>query len=116
MSGRPIDGRITGGFWSFAPPEGLRIGENRVRRKIDFASRFRLIGSSALQFRIFLFTKIRNSALLSRPAAARGALRDRHECWQQDAMDALMSRDERDRGGRRNRVVLISRRWDQVLW
>jgi len=109
-------GESPAAFGRFAPPEGLRIGENRVRRKIDFASRFRLIGSSALQFRIFFFTKTRNNALLSRPAAARGALRDRHECWQRDAMDALMSRGERDRGGRRNRVVLISRRWDQVLW
>jgi hypothetical protein len=29
-------------------------------------------------------------------------------------MDALVSPDERSKGGRQNRVVLISRRWDQV--
>src|SRR6478735_4868098 len=53
----PSMGESPAAFGRFAPPEGLRIGENRVRRKIDFASRFRLIGSSAVQFRIFFFTK-----------------------------------------------------------
>ena len=48
----------------------------------------------------------------SRPT--RGALRDRHECWARDAMGALVSLDEWHRCARRNRVVLISRRWDQV--
>src|SRR5215510_11358012 len=29
-------------------------------------------------------------ASLRRPASSRGALRDRHECWQRDAMDAIL--------------------------
>ena len=32
-----------------------------------------------------------------RPASTRGALRDRHECWKRDAMDAIVSPDERKR-------------------
>jgi hypothetical protein len=32
-----------------------------------------------------------------------------------DAVDALLSPDERQRRGRPRRVVLISRRWDQAL-
>src|SRR6516164_11479051 len=30
----------------------------------------------------------KSTAHLRRPASARGALRDRHECWKRDAMDA----------------------------
>jgi len=44
----------------------------------------------------------------------RGASANRHDRWAQDAMDAKAVQDERGRCGRRNRVVLISRRWDQV--
>ena len=39
---------------------------------------------------------------------------DRHEPWGGDAMAADAARDERGGGGRRSRVVLIPRRWDQV--
>ena len=52
--------------------------------------------------------------LFARLAPTRGALRDRHECWARDAMGVLMSPDERRRCDRRNRVVLVPRRWDQV--
>jgi hypothetical protein len=41
---------------------------------------------------------------------------DRHEPWGGDAMDADATSDERGGRGRRNRVVLISRRWDQALY
>jgi hypothetical protein len=44
-------------------------------------------------------------------ARSRGAFRDRHERWMRDAMDALVSPDERRRRGRRSRVVLMPRRW-----
>jgi len=36
------------------------------------------------------------------------------KCGQQDAMDASPRLTSAVRGGRRNRVVLISRRWDQA--
>jgi hypothetical protein len=49
------------------------------------------------------------------PASIRGAFRHRHERGKRDAMDALVSRGERRESGRRNRVVLIPRRWGQVL-
>jgi hypothetical protein len=40
----------------------------------------------------------------------------RHERWKRDAMDALMSRDERHRCVRRRRVVLAPLGWCQVSW
>jgi hypothetical protein len=54
--------------------------------------------------------------ILCRPVLIRGAARDRHGRGVRDAMDALAPRagssraDERHRCGRRNRVVLASRR------
>ena len=39
---------------------------------------------------------------------------DRHDTWGGDAMDADGTSDERGGRGRRNRVVLIPRRWDQA--
>jgi hypothetical protein len=38
----------------------------------------------------------------------------RHERWVRDAMDASAACDERGRGGRRSRVVLMPRRWHQL--
>jgi hypothetical protein len=50
------------------------------------------------------------------PHPPRGALRDRHECWARDAMDAVGAHETKRAGrGRRNRVVLVPRRWDQAL-
>jgi len=49
------------------------------------------------------------------PLHPRGALRDRHERWRRDAVDASCAKDERARCGRRSRVVPIPRRWDQAL-
>jgi hypothetical protein len=48
------------------------------------------------------------------PAPIGGAARDRHGRWERDAMDAWAALDGRGRCGRRNRGVLISRRWDQA--
>jgi hypothetical protein len=48
------------------------------------------------------------------PRSIRGALRDRHERWARDAVDADRAQDERSRRGRRSRSVLIPRRWYQV--
>src|SRR5258708_5719972 len=53
--------------------------------------------------------------LLAHPAPMkRDVSADRHEPWGGDAMDADAARDERGGRGRRNRAVLISRRWDQA--
>ena len=49
------------------------------------------------------------------PCPPRGAYRDRHERWAQDAVDAMRARDECARCGRRSRGVLISRRWYQLV-
>ena len=54
------------------------------------------------------------------PDSIRGAARDRHERRKQDAVDvrvfsALMRADEDSFTDERRRVVLIPRRWDQVL-
>jgi hypothetical protein len=38
----------------------------------------------------------------------------RHERWVRDAVDASAACDERGRGGRRSRVVLMPRRWHQL--
>ncbi len=43
-----------------------------------------------------------------------GRLANRHQRWARDAMDAFGASDERARGGRRSRSVLIPRRWYQV--
>ena len=48
------------------------------------------------------------------PLHPRGALRDRHERWRRDAMDASSAEDERARCGRRSRVVPVPRCWDQA--
>ena len=53
---------------------------------------------------------------LAHPASVkRDVSADRHEPWGGDAMDADGTSDERGGRGRRSRVVLISRRWDQAL-
>jgi hypothetical protein len=44
------------------------------------------------------------------PVPTRGAFRDRHGRWAQDAVDAYGAQDELAESGRRSRVVLISRR------
>jgi len=90
--------------------------QNRPAPKNDFHEPIQAdLACPALGAKIFLFTKIGNHAFCCRPAAVRGALRDRHGCWRQDAMDALAVRDERGRCGRRSRVVLSPRRWGQAL-
>ena len=48
------------------------------------------------------------------PRSSRGALRDRHERWVRDAMDATARRTNAAARGRRSRVVLMPRRWHQV--
>jgi hypothetical protein len=48
------------------------------------------------------------------PAPARGAYRDRHGRWARDAVDADLPKRRTAWRGRRNRVVLTSRRWRQV--
>jgi hypothetical protein len=57
----------------------------------------------AIQVVAFVFSSPQNFASvfqkfclsLSHPAPTRGALRDRHECWARDAMDACGACDER---------------------
>jgi len=57
--------------------------------------------------------QIRRRVRLSR-GSHRGALRDRHETWRGGRWTLVASTDERGQGGRRNRVVLVPRRWDQA--
>jgi hypothetical protein len=68
-----------------------------------------------LPSKIFPFPLPPNHLHLSRrPASSRGAFRDRHGRRARDAVDASGARDECTECGRRSRVVLIPRRWDQV--
>jgi hypothetical protein len=85
-----------------AETESLRAASIRSGASPDPTQKFRL-RRRANQWPLF-----------ARLAPTRGALRDRHECWARDAMGALASPDERHRCARRNRVVLIPRRWNQV--
>src|SRR6266581_1149162 len=54
-----------------------------------------------------------NDALAHPASMKRDVSADRHDTWGGDAMDADGTSDERGGRGRRNRMVLISRRWDQ---
>ena len=88
-----------------------------LRAKINSVRRFNWIAQSGRLFEKFNFRFSEKRVLT--PASRslrRGASANRHERWGRDAMDAEAVRDERGRCGRRNRVVLISRRWDQVSW
>src|SRR5262249_36760251 len=51
--------------------------------------------SSPIVKNISLFQKHKSVVCCARPVPARGALRDRHERWERDAMDASKSPDER---------------------
>jgi hypothetical protein len=64
-----------------------------------------------LRKNISLYQKGKSVAWSARPVPSRGALRDRHECWARDAMDAIMSSDVRYDCGRRRRVVLAPLGW-----
>ena len=50
-----------------------------------------------------------------RPAPSRGALRDRHKCWRGMRWTRWHQLTSDVRRGRRNRVVLMPRRWHQAL-
>jgi hypothetical protein len=89
---------------------------NRMRRKIIFALPFNGIGVSALPSPKIVLPFFRKSCFSTHvPFLPGGALRDRHECWARDAMDAAALPDEARLRGRQRRVVLIPRRWDQAL-
>jgi hypothetical protein len=70
--------------------------------------------SSLVDKNVRLAPWAKSLALLRTSCPARGALRDRHERWVQDAMDAATSEDEWCACIRRSRVVLMPRRWHQV--
>jgi hypothetical protein len=66
----------------------------------------------ALARKIFLFYFSEKYGLLCAvPPSMRGALRDRHECWKRDAMDAIGSQDVRCRSVTQKRVVLTPLGW-----
>jgi hypothetical protein len=68
---------------------------DRLREKSKFDSRFNLFGFSDLSQKDCA-SVFRKSMILSLyPVPARGALRDRHECWARGAMDAGGPCDER---------------------
>ena len=103
-------------FWMPHRSRGLKCGRNRLRVYGNLLKRFNLIWAVQSSIaEIFRFPAILDRWLAPlRPASIRGALRDRHERWVRDAMDALAKQDGRRRRGRRSRVVLTPRRWRQV--
>src|ERR1700756_1748838 len=62
--------------------------ENALRKTRIFAKGFNTFAESASLSKISLPFFIKICLYPPRPAPARGALRDRHECWARDAMDA----------------------------
>jgi len=62
-----------------------------------------------------LFQKIRSGVCCSHPARQEGRYGQSSPDAARDAMDADVRNDEAHRRGRRNRVVPIPRRWNQVL-
>jgi hypothetical protein len=88
-----------------------------MRQQSNFAKRFKgesVVQPSAQKFSSSVFRKfmffLRHPAPMKRDVSA-----DRHDTWGGDAMDADGTSDERGGCGRRNRVVLIPRCWDQAL-
>src|SRR5579864_9010652 len=70
-------------------------------KKANFVRRFN--GESVVQPACQKYSSLRKSEyvpMLRGPALARGALRDRHERWERDAMDVSAAPDERCRYGR----------------
>ena len=93
----------------------MKSAQDRVRQKSDFMSQFKLIWAVQPRYGKYSYSVFQKLVIyFARPASTRGAYRDRHGRWKRDAMDALTLPDEQGRSGRRRRVVLISRRWDQV--
>jgi len=109
-------GRISAIWPCAASPVRDFNGENRCAERANFVSSFKLI--CPVQPRARKYSYLRKSEIMglcAHPASAGGAYRDRHGRGKRDAMDALVSPDERCERGRQRRVVLIPRRWDQVL-
>jgi len=106
-----LDGRIDVGSWTGAYAPDALSTRNRVRDGTNFVRRFKVesgVQIAAQKYFPFFFTEI--NALCRHPAPTRGAYRDRHDTRGGDAVDATGLLDERHRGGRQRRVVLISRR------
>src|ERR1700757_217281 len=90
--------------------------ENRSRVTAIFGSRFKQLNDFTHgRAKIPLAPSGKSVASVCASCSTRGAYRDRHGRWRQDAMDVLACSDEARECGRQRRVVLISRRWDQVL-
>jgi hypothetical protein len=100
---------MIGNFGDFEASSDGHLGRHR-----EFARHSEAI-NIILLFKNFFFHFSEICAYLrASRSLRRGASANRHERWGRDAMDAEAVQDERGRCGRRNRVVLISRRWDQV--
>src|SRR6185312_16932610 len=96
---------------------GLRSERAKLRApKNHFRKRFQAdLVCPAVNAKIILFTKIVNHVFIAPSRTHEEGRTRRHERGARDAMDAIGSPDERHERGRSSRVVLISRRWDQVL-
>jgi hypothetical protein len=87
----------------------------RAQKSISQSASMSCAGSRP-QTKIFLFIRRPNQLYFPPvPLPSGGVARDRHGRWERDAMDALAAADECGRCVRRNRAVLVSRCWDQVL-
>ena len=96
-------------------PIGLCKLKIRCAKNAIYRADFKLIWvvqSCAEKFSAFLTPQI--NIILSAIPCSQGAYRDRHGRWVRDAMDAVVTQDERHQSGRRSRVVLAPRRWRQA--
>jgi hypothetical protein len=87
--------------------------DGRMRANTNFASRYNLIWVVQSSREKYSVCAVGQITITTSPHSGpeRGTLRDRHERWAGNAVDAMMSSDGRRQRGRRSRVVLAPRRW-----
>jgi hypothetical protein len=86
----------------------------RVKKLISLDRSNRFHPSTRSRAKISLAPSGKSVAQLRASRPIRGALRDRHGCWCGMRWTLWLHRTSEAQGGRQRRVVLISRRWDQV--
>ena len=97
--------------------DAISISKGRVARRANQSSRVNLSHVCPARKKKFFASLLGRNSFTDtpRPASTRGAYRDRHETWGAGCDGRLRATDEGAFGGRRSRVVLMPRRWHQVL-
>jgi hypothetical protein len=93
---------VTGHVWSARKPEFLECVQRDSTSPVPLRKIFRFGADPNQQY------------IHCRPASFEGRFAIVTKRWARDAVDAAVSKDERQGCGRRSRGVLIPRRWHQV--